>query len=277
MTRDGQTRRLGAVRRGVFEFSLAGQSLVYQAQTHGAHPGADAVWRNIVTGAHREFNFDSEGYGVAGAAPHGILVLTGASTPQPHSVLSVFHPDGAVDELDAPFPKRQFFGVSDESRRVVVYDHDTDEHNAAVKVVRFDRPGQAHELETSVYGAHMCTGVTQNYVACQVIPNRVAPTSMYLFSIHGRHQASTTKGCPSTEPGVLAHRATWIVTGRQDCPAGHLWTLNIDGSVSHSARTYAARMPISAFHHIVVASRSKHSLDELSSATAKPRVLIHVR
>jgi hypothetical protein len=70
---------------------------------------------------------------------------------------------------------------------------------------------------------------------------------------------------------VLGDSAAWVVgpDPGETCATRHLWTLNIDGTVSRSTRTYAGITPIAAFHQIVVASRSQHSLDELSSANEK--------
>jgi hypothetical protein len=105
---------------------------------------------------------------------------------------------------------------------------------------------------------------------------------MHLLSTAGKRGASTTRGCPSSDAAVLGHSAAWIVVPSV-CPAGHpkplghLWTLSINGTVRTSTRTYSQQVvPVAAFHHVVVANRSQHSLDELSSANAKPHVVAHV-
>jgi hypothetical protein len=236
-------------------------------------------WWNIVTGAHRQLDIRYKKIGVAGAAPHGLLVLKDNPAPPHNLILEADRFDGTLHPLDAPFPKLRVYGIADANGLVAVYHPANSSQDGAVKVVSFTKPGQARTLASSGLGAHVCPSVTRKYVACEVIPNQGSPNlqgSMHLLSTDGRRSASTTKGCTSPYAAVLGNSAAWIVLSDQACPAYHLWTLNINGTVSTSTRTYAQMPPVAAFHEIVVATRSHQSLDELSSANAKPRVLVNL-
>ncbi|HEX3823896.1 MAG TPA: hypothetical protein VHV79_05495 [Mycobacteriales bacterium] len=281
LTSNGAARRLTTITTDDGSYSLTGNSLVYvEGQTLIVH------WWNIVTGAHRQFVYHDDSsihqrLGAYGAAPHGVLVGEDDSTHPHDQLLEVDRFDGKLHPLDAPFPNRLAYGLYDTGGQVVVFDLNNGSHDGAVKIVSFTKPGQARTLASSGLGPHLCPSATHYYVACQVTPNpsskNLAPYSMHLLSTDGRRHASTTKGCASPYAGVLGHSAAWIVIAHQSCPAYHLWTLNINGKVHESTRTFTVAAPIAAFHQVVVDNRAKTSLDELSSANAKPRVLVHVK
>jgi hypothetical protein len=281
LTSNGATRRLTTITTDDGSYSLAGHSLVYtEGQTLIVH------WWNIVTGAHRQMVYyknhpanDVE-VGAYGAAPHGVLVGEDDPTHPHDQLLEVDRFDGKLRPLDAPFPKRHFYGLYDTGGQVVVFDLNNSSDDGAVKVVSFTKPGQAQRLASSGLGAHLCRSATHYYVACQVSPNSNAKnlaSSMHLLGTDGRRHASTTKGCGSPYAGVLGESVAWIVIAHQSCPAYHLWTLNINGKVSESTRTFTVAAPIAAFHQVVVDNRAKTSLEELSSANAKPHILVHVK
>jgi hypothetical protein len=279
VTRNGVSRRLTTVTHGDNNYSLSGDSLIYETiQTGAVH------WWNVATGAHRQFVFHDdasidERLGPLGAAPHGVLMGEIDSNHPHEMILEVDRLDGRLHPLAAPFPNRRFYGVTDGNGRVVVSDLNVGPHDGAVKLVSFTRPGHVRTLAGSGLGAHFCPSVTSDFVVCQVAPGSDPtnpPASMHLLGTGGRPNASTTKGCPSAFAAVLGDSAAWVVPPNEDCAAGHLWTLNINGKVSRSARVYALIAPVAAFHSVVVTTRSRHSLDELSSANAKPHVLVHV-
>jgi hypothetical protein len=284
MSRSGERTRIDTVPRDTYA-SLDRSMLRYGLN-----------WRNLRTGASGLVPWpgNNEGDALGPALPDGWIVLH-RSSPTPPYAEEIYDQaaTGETRALGVPYPNNETinmnsFGLSSGGSSVVTSIYDEDTADTKVVTVNINHPDQFRTLVPSLPGGSICNSVTARYTACLVMtftPSSATITTIELIGLGHKHRARTTDHCAlsggefgsAAAPAVLRHSAAWITLKTGNCRQGRLKVLGLDGKVRTSTRRFAPdQLPVSAFGEVVVATRSRHTLEAISNAHAQPKVLIHV-
>lgn len=258
----GRSRRLGSVTSRDIEFSMSGPMIYAVPQTAD---GPFVLW-NAAAGTHRTLH-SPYFYGPITAAPHGYIAVS-RPTPGPASI-SVISTTGEITALGTPFPKHYYdFGVTVSSTTFVVFKNGAT--LGGIKVGRFSEPGHFHTVlgPAREAGAADCGAPSARYVACGGFDGAL----LRLFKLSAGQVAATSKhACWSgggAPPAALGASMVWV-----GC-SSRLWQLDTHGRLRGSRKTFPNAFPIIALHQVVLDNHSRSKLLGLTSATAKPRVLV---
>jgi hypothetical protein len=255
----GHTSRLGGVRRGDHDFSLAGDMLFY-IDAH-ADPSAPVTLWDLRTGKKRQEASDE----AIAAAPNG-FVASVQNARAPHAeVLNDVAVDGSVTSLGSPFPAGQTYLLSVDSAGFVAYAYDGGQRDG-IRSGSFTRPHRIRTLLKPGNDSAECGRPTTSYVACEV--DAKTPV-VRLYNLNGGVKAhSEVCGTSNIVPVAIGEAMAWI-----GCAPHYLYELRPGATVTRSAGTYADVPAISALGEIIVSSPSRQALIALTNATAQPHTL----